>query len=165
MQFLVSVCDPRQTSPRRGIGAAPRYRCTQQTSFVQYRLGDAVSSQCRLHSVAAVDAVQPLHRVVAKQQQRQPHQLQPPQPVAALVQEKDRLIQFTVVKLAWPSHYGGIVMKRVTGPSKERPSRATRLMNTAFAVPGKGHATRVEQFPKELCVQGAIPFIVQNAKA
>ena len=56
----------------------------------------------------------------------QPHSL-----VAALVQEKIQFIQFTVAKLARPSHYGGIVMKRVTGPSKERPPR--RLMNTAFA--------------------------------
>ena len=114
--------------------------------------------------MAAVDAVQPLHRVVAKQQQRQLHQLQtPPQPVAALVQEKvqyHQLIQFTVVKLAWP-HYGGIVMQRAHQPSKKRSPGS--LTNTAFAVPGKGHAMLVEQFMKELCVQYAIPFIVISA--
>ena len=60
--------------------------------------------------------MQPLHSVVALE--------------AALVQKE---IQFTVVKLARTSHYGGIVMKWVTEPSKKRPSRATRLMNTAFA--------------------------------
>ena len=111
-----------------------------------------------------MNAVQPLHSVADQQMhQQQLQELQQPQLVAALVQEKTQLIQFTVAKLARPSHYGGIVMKRGTGPSKKRPPR--RSMNTAFAVPGKGHAKHAEQFTKELCVQGAIPFIVQSADA
>ena len=78
-------------------------------------------------------------------------------PVAALVQEKvqyHQLIQVT--KLAWP-HYGGIVMQRAHKPSKKKSPGS--LINTAFAVPGKGHAilAEVATYMNELCVQNATP--------
>ena len=75
---------------------------------------------------------QPLHSVV----------------ITALVQKK---IQFTMAKLARPSHYGGIVMKWVTEPhSKKEPPMGRRLMNPAVARPGKGSAIHVERFTTEL---------------
>ena len=100
-------------------------------------------------------------------QQRQLHQLHTPlPPVAALVQEKvqyHQLIQVT--KLAWP-HYGGIVMP-LSGwahkPSKKKSPK--RLINTAFALPGKGYAilAEVATYMKELCVQSATPCTVTRA--
>ena len=112
-------------------------------------------------------AAVPLHRVVATRQQRQPHQLRAPLNLAAaLVQEKvqyHQLIQVT--KLAWP-HYGGNVMP-LSGwahkPSKKKSPGS--LINTAFALPGKGHAilAEVATYMNELCVQNATPYTVTSA--
>ena len=98
------------------------------------------------------------------QQQRQLHQLHTPlPPVAALVQEKvqyHQLIQVT--KLAWP-HYGGIVMQWAHKPSKKKSPGS--LINTAFAMPGKGHVilAEVATYMNELCVQNATPYTAISA--